>query len=320
MSSRLSAVSLFSGCGGFDIGAQAAGVEIVWANDVDEDAAAAYKAIFPDVEFVLGDVREVRSFPEADVLIGCYPCTGFSLGSRRKWHGRKSRNLLEDEDNFLFREFVRAIGQVKPRYLFVENVPGMASANDGWFLEMQCSGFRALGYKTEHVLLDSSFYGVPQRRKRIFIVGVLDGAADDRYDFPKPTHGPTAGKPILDMQSAIGIWDEWPIGEFFDYPFHGHYLTRNRKRDWSEPSYTIVADAHHVPLHPVGEPMTFVMKDQWTLNGSLNRRLSWRECAALQALPASLELPGSIKKKYRIVGNAVPPPVATALLRQMTGQ
>ena len=71
------AVSLFSGCGGFDWGVKQSGIEIIWANDIDPHAAHAYKGLFPDVKFTLGDVREVTTFPEADILIGCYPCTGF---------------------------------------------------------------------------------------------------------------------------------------------------------------------------------------------------------------------------------------------------
>jgi len=312
---RQTAVSLFSGCGGFDWGARQAGVKIIWANDIDPHAAAAYQALFPDVEFALGDVRDIEVFPEADILIGCYPCTGFSLGSRRKWHSRKKRNLTKDPDNYLFIEFLRAIKQVKPKYIFVENVPGMATAHDGWFLEAQKDGFRELGYKVVRMRLDAADFGVPQNRKRIFIVGVLDKPGALKYGFPGPTHGAEGKRPAKVLKDAIGGWDPWPEGEYFEYPFHGHYLTRNRKRGWSEPSYTIVANAHHVPLHPMGEPMSFVEKDTWKLNGDKNRRLSWRECASLQGLPGGTEPSGGLCQKYRVVGNAVPPALGKALIK-----
>lgn len=311
---KLKAVSLFSGCGGFDWGASQAGIEIVWANDIDAHAAAAYQSLFPDVEFVFGDVRDVKIFPKADVLIGCYPCTGFSVGSRRKWHNRKKRDLTTNPDNYLFLEFLRAIRQVRPKYLFVENVPGMASANDGWFLEAQKDGFKKLGYRVVHKRLDAVDFGVPQNRKRIFIVGVLDESRALRYEFPEPSHGPEGKRPIKALKDVIGGWDLWPEGEYLDYPFPGHYLTRNRKRGWSEPSYTIVANAYHIPLHPMGEPMSFVEKDTWKLNGKKNRRLSWRECAALQGLPGSTAPSGGLRKKHRVVGNAVPPALGKALL------
>ena len=97
MSKPLTAVSLFSGCGGFDWGAAQAGVKIIWANDCDPAAAAAYRSLFPAVKFHEGDIREVEEFPKADVLIGCYPCTGFSEAAKRNTpHSNKERDLREN--------------------------------------------------------------------------------------------------------------------------------------------------------------------------------------------------------------------------------
>ncbi|MFC1806050.1 DNA cytosine methyltransferase [Planctomycetota bacterium] len=310
---HLTAVSLFSGCGGFDWGATQAGVEIIWANDIDRQAAAAYRKLFPNVDFVEGDIQQVKQFPRADIMIGCYPCTGFSLGARRRWRERE-RDLSENDRNFLYREFLRALRQVQPEYLFVENVKGMASAKAGWFLQRQLDGFRRHGYDVQAVPLNTADYGVPQTRRRLFIAGVRRRTGALQYEFPKPTHGPLGTRPYLVLRDAIGDMAEWPDGEFFDYPFHGHYLTRNRKRGWQEPSYTIVADAHHVPLHPIGEPMKFVEKDRWALQGTRNRRLSWRECAAVQGLEPDAFTSGSLAAKHRVIGNAVPPAVAKALI------
>jgi DNA (cytosine-5)-methyltransferase 1 len=135
------------------------------------------------------------------------------------------------------------------------------------------------------------------------------------YVFPSPTHGPGRGLPYKTLRTAIWDLKRWPEAEYFDYPFHGHYLTRNRKRPWDEPSYTIVADPHHVPLHPMGRPMRFVAKDEWALQGDKNRRLSWRECAAIQGLPDHIFTTGTTQNKHRIIGNAVPPAVARALIK-----
>lgn len=314
MSRKLRAVSLFSGCGGFDLGARRAGVEIIWANDIDQYAATVYRRVFPGVEFVLSDVRGVKEFPEADILIGCYPCTGFSLGARRRWRGRP-RDLNANDSNHLYQEFLRALRQVRPRYLFVENVKGMVCANGGWFLERQIEGIRQLGFRVKAALLNAADYGVPQSRKRVFIVGVRIRRNWSEYSFPTPTHGPRGSKPYAVLRDTIGDMPAWPAGEFFDYPFHGHYLTRNRKRGWAEPSYTVVADAHHVPLHPSGKPMRFVGTDTWELQGRKNRRLSWRECAAIQGLPLSPFSPDCMQGNYRVIGNAVPPAVAEKLLK-----
>lgn len=314
MSNRLTAVSLFSGCGGFDWGAQQAGVEVIWANDINPHAAAAYQALFPDVEFILDDIRNINYFPNADVLIGCYPCTGFSVAARRRARSNETRDLKADHGNFLYEEFLRALAQVRPRFLFVENVRGMLSAEGGWFLRQQIEGFEEQGYEIKHELLSASDFGVPQSRKRVFIVGVRQDIEDFEYNFPDPTHGPKGTLPHKLLHDAISNMPEWPEGEYFDYRFHGHYLTRNRKRKWDELSYTIVAHAHHVPLHPMGQPMEFVEKDSWRLQGEHNRRLSWRECANIQGLPSHIAPSGSLVNKYRVIGNAVPPAFGQKLL------
>jgi DNA (cytosine-5)-methyltransferase 1 len=189
----------------------------------------------------------------------------------------------------------------------------MTSAEDGWFLRQQIRGFKRLGYTVYHKMLDAFDYGVPQNRRRIFIVGVRDVRGAMKYEFPPPAHG--RWERALTLSDSIGGWEEWPEGEFFDYPFHGHYLTRTRKRRWEEPSFAIVANVHHVPLHPMGAPMRYVEKDTWALEGTDNRRLSWRECAAIQALPPGIAPTGTLKDKHRVVGTAVPPPLARALIR-----
>ena len=310
----LTAVSLFSGCGGSDLGTIRAGVEILWANDIDPHAATAHRVLLPEVHFVEGDVRETRDLPHADILIGCYPCTGFSLGARRRWRSRR-RDLTKNDTNFLYREFLRALRLVRPKYLLVENVGGMASANAGRFLQNQLAGFRRYGYRVKKAVLNAADYGVPQARKRLFIVGVIKDETGFDYQFPEPTHGPDRDQPHSVLRNAIGEMPEWPEGEFFDYPFHGHYLTRNRKRGWDDLSYTIVAGAHHVTLHPMGKPMKFVTKDTWVLQGNKNRRLSWRECAAIQGLPDHAFESLSLKESHRVIGNAVPPAVAEAIIK-----
>lgn len=163
--------------------------------------------------------------------------------------------------------------------------------------------------------LVASNFGVAQKRKRVFIVGVREDIAEGfSYQFPKPTHGPNTGKDYFLLENALAEMDEWPEGEFSTAPFHGHYLTRNRKRGWKDLSYTIVAHADHVPLHPIGEPMKNVGKDEWKLQGEQNRRFSWRECAAIQGLPTKIEPSGNLAQKYRVIGNAVPPAFGKALL------
>jgi DNA (cytosine-5)-methyltransferase 1 len=315
-----SAVSLFSGCGGFDWGVKSAGVDIIWANDIDPHAAAAYKALFPETEFHLGDVRDIATFPEADVLIGCYPCTGFSLGSRRRNRDGADRDLKANGGNYLYEEFVRALSVVQPAVFFIENVGGMTTASDGWFFEKQLTEFRRQGYVVNHKVLDASSFGAAQTRKRLFIVGVKQELGTS-FTFPEPTHGQADDlKALASLRSALTNVKTDVDTEVFNFKFHGHYLTRNRKRPWESPSYTIVANAHHVPLHPSGEPMRRVGVDHWELQGDVNRRLSWRECAAIQGLPPQVAPSGTLLDKYRVVGNAVPPVFGKTLMEEATAQ
>ena len=269
----LTAVSIFSGCGGFDWGAAQAGVKIIWANDNNPYAAAAYRSLFPDVEFHKDDIRNIKKFPKADILIGCYPCTGFSEAAKRRAADmKKRRDLKDNEGNYLYREFLRALRQVKPKFLFVENVRGMMTASDGWFLERQLDNYRRHGYQMKMKMLMANDFGVAQQRRRIFLVGIHDSVKDFEYEFPEPTHGPDKDHPWRTLRDVLKNMAAQPDDDYFRKEFHGHYLTRNRKRRWNEMSYTIVAHASHVPLHPKGRRMVRVGKDQYELRGSTNRR------------------------------------------------
>jgi DNA (cytosine-5)-methyltransferase 1 len=311
----VTAVSLFSGCGGFDLGASRAGVQVLWANDINRHAAATYRKYFSDVEFQLGDIRAIKTsqLPEADLLIGCYPCQGFSAAAWRRWRTRSDRNLFENPDNFLFLEFVRMIPQVRPKFVFIENVRGLKSSADGWFFDAQKEALEEAGYSVFADRLNAINYGLAQSRERIFIVGVRNDV-NYEYCFPQKTHGQGHEHPYQTLRDTIGAMPLWPSDEVEDIRFHGHYLTRNRKRPWDKYSYTIVADSHHVPLHPAGEPMRFVGKDHWELQGEINRRLSWRECGVLQSFPMDFEPEGHLSAKYAQIGNAVPPRMAELIV------
>jgi len=196
----------------------------------------------------------------------------------------------------------------------------MITADNGFFLEQQRFHFRRLRYDASYARLRASDFGAAQTRERVFIVLSSYDMRPYIYEFPKPTHGAKGMLPIRTLRDVISGMPDWPQGEYCDIPFHGHYLTRNRKRRWDQPSYTIVAHAHHVPLHPMGNSMVFVEKDRWALRGSRNRRLSWRECVEIQGLPSRVCPTGSLEQKYRVIGNAVPPVFGEALIVPLVQQ
>ena len=184
----------------------------------------------------------------------------------------------------------------------------------------QITRFRMMGYKVEAQLLDARDFGVPQERKRLFFVGVRSDLGV-RYKFPAPIYKLEDSEDDLPVcptiRDAIGDLPGWPEGEFDQQPFHWYYLSRNRYRGWDDRSRTIVASSRHAPLHPSSPPLRRIHTDKWEFaDDRLARRMSYREAAALQGFD-NLRFPDThgLASKYRVVGNAVPPPVFEAVAR-----
>lgn len=308
----MKAVSLFTGCGGSDTGVRAAGFEVVMANDILPYARDTYQANHPGTDFVLGDVGKIQNFPAAELLVGCYPCQGFSQGGVRQ----ASRGI-----NQLYLEFARALHAIKPKAFVVENVSGMVRRNYAHLLEDQFRVFTEAGYDVKAEVLNAADYGVPQERKRIFIVGVRQDL-HQAYNFPEPTHGEARANPKVTIRDAIGHMDEWPEGEFYAREFHWYYLSRDRRRGWDEVSKTIVANPRHVPLHPMSPKLIKKEHNVWEFEtDGRARRFSYREAARLQGFGEDFVFPdtpaGSLDMRYKVVGNAVPPPLFEAVVKAL---
>jgi DNA (cytosine-5)-methyltransferase 1 len=306
------AVSLFSGCGGSDAGVIAAGFDVVMANDVLPYAKQVYEANHPATDYRLGDVSKIESFPDAELLVGCYPCQGFSQGGVRE----PSRKI-----NKLYLEFARALNAIKPKAFIVENVSGMVRANYEHLLKDQVKIFRQAGYKVATSVLNAADFGVPQERKRIFIVGIRRDIGI-QYKFPKPTHGMGLEAPHVSIRDAISDMPEWPAGEFYEREFHWYYMSRDRRRGWDEPSKTIVANPRHMPLHPMSPVLEKLEHNVWRFaTEGRARRFSFREAARLQGFAKHMAFPetdrASLLMKYTVVGNAVPPPLFHAVARAL---
>ncbi|UVW53428.1 DNA (cytosine-5-)-methyltransferase [Klebsiella variicola] len=301
-------VSLFSGCGGSDAGVLRAGFDVLMANDILPYARDVYLANHPETDYVLGDVSAIESFPSADMLVGCYPCQGFSQGGVRK---------ADRKINTLYLEFARALRIVKPKAFIVENVSGMVRKNFEHLLKDQFKVFEEAGYRVKSQILNASHFGVAQDRKRIFIVGIHETFGVD-FSFPTATHGEGLKK-VNTIRDAIGDLPEWPVGEFYDADFHWYYLSRNRRQDWEQISKTIVANPRHMPLHPISPTLEKLGPDKWQFTSNDRaRRFSFREAAYLQGF-GNLVFPeterASMNMKYTVVGNAVPPPLFEAVAR-----
>ena len=167
--------SLFTGVGGIDLGLERSGHTIVWQVERDKQARSILRKHWPDTP-IYDDVQTVGGtdggagrtiLEDVDVICGGFPCQDLSVaGNRRGLAGEKSQ---------LWHEFHRILEELRPKYCLVENVPGLLSSNQGRDMEVVLKGLEGLGYQWQYRVLNSQYFGVPQRRRRVFIVGYLGG-------------------------------------------------------------------------------------------------------------------------------------------------
>lgn len=301
---KFTVVSLFSGAGGLDLGFKQAGFELVWANDIDSDCVATYKKNIGD-EIVYGDVSEIEEseIPDCDVVIGGFPCQGFSVANTK-------RSVL-DERNTLYLQYVRILRAKKPKVFLAENVKGILSLGKGAVIDAIVEDFSEAGYNVTYKLLNAADYGVPQTRERVIIVGVRKDLNCD-YKFPEPSHnkdGDNGKKPWVTVKEALENIpdpdgpdaDSVPNNEYSKYKISVKNFTGHRLTDPERPSPTILARGNG------GGGVCAIPH----YNG--NRRMSVRESASVQSFPLDFEFIGARGSTYRQVGNAVPVLLARSL-------
>jgi DNA (cytosine-5)-methyltransferase 1 len=305
---RVRTISLFSGCGGSDLALKRLGYDVVWANDIVQVACDTYSDNLGPV-IKCGDIAEYSQFPRADFLVGCYPCQGFTQGGRRE---------SGDSINYLYRQFDRVLRIVRPKAFVVENVNGMAYGENRQLLDNQIYRYRTAGYRVKWQVLNAQHYGVAQMRRRVFIVGIRSDV-DFEYQFPAAVYGAETKRVPVSQKDVLEGMPDWPAGEFNEEPFHWYYLSRKRRHDWNEPSPCIVGHWRHVPLHPMSPPLKRIHTDKWVFSREGRaRRLAYRECAALQGFPRSFVWRrGSVRERFQMIGNAVPPPLFEAVVRNL---
>ena len=304
------AISLFSGCGGSDLALKDLGFQMMWANDLSEVACKTYEDNLGPVA-KQGDIADFSQFPSAQFMVGCYPCQGFTQGGRRK---------SGDSINFLYQQFDRVLRIVLPKAFVVENVNGMAYGENRTLLNNQLTRYRSAGYRVGWQVLDARNYGVAQQRRRVFIVGVRSDI-DFEYKFPHAQTGADSGIPFVTQGDVLKGMPEWPVGDFNEEAFHWYYLSRNRRHDWDEPSPCVVGHWRHVPLHPMSPPLRRIHTDKWVFAAAGKaRRFAYKECAALQGFPRTFQWQrGSIRDRFQMIGNAVPPPLFRAVVAPLRG-
>lgn len=295
-SNRMDIVSLFSGAGGLDLGMLQSGNNIIWANDIDADAVQTYRMNI-GMHIVHDDIKnvDVDEIPDCDVVIGGFPCQGFSLANLRRG--------VDDERNQLYRFFCNVVARKHPRYFIAENVKGILSIGGGEVIKYILESFENLGYYVHLHKVNMADYGVPQMRQRVIIVGERQDLYENvKFKFPEPTH---SGKGILEpwvsIEQAISHYpdpdttNEIPNHIYSEYKVVYRNFTAHRQTDPHKPSPTILARGN-------GKGGVCAIPHY---NG--NRRLTVRESAAVQTFPDNFVFYGSKTSCYRQIGNAVPP-------------
>lgn len=294
MSKELKIGSLFCGAGGFDLGFINAGHKIIWAIDNDPDCIETYQKNIGS-HASLEDVTTVdfSKLKKVDLIIGGFPCQGFSMANKHR--------TLDDQRNLLYKQFVRAVREIKPEHFLAENVRGILSLEKGEAIKQIVKDFEKVGYNVEYKVFNASDFDVPQNRIRVLIWGIRRDLSFFR-DWPKETskiQKKTVGdalKNIPEPDSKHNLKNH--IGS--KYKITNRDFVGCRTTDPNKPSPTIIAR---------GNGKGGVNAIQHPKN---HRRMTVREQALIQTFPINFEFFGSMSSCYRQIGNAVPVKLAEA--------
>jgi DNA (cytosine-5)-methyltransferase 1 len=310
-------VDLFSGCGGLSLGFDSAGYKNVFSLEYNPEIATTYNKNFPNHNLIVKDITELDRSEilnlvggtNVDIVIGGPPCQGFSMA------GNIGRRFVDDERNYLFKEFVRFVDIIRPKAFLFENVARIERHNNGETLEEILSAFSELGYHCNYKVILSSDYGVPQHRRRLFIIGHMN----QFIDFPTPENIKKS------VEEAIGDLPILKSGEDSNIPNHTamkhsddmlnkmSYITDGgNRKDIPEEIRPKSGDARKYIRYKSSEPSFCITGDmRKVFHYNQNRALSVRELARLQTFPDSFIFHStSTIVNQQMIGNAVPPLLA----------
>jgi len=303
---KLKVASLFCGCGGTDVGLlggfdflgkyyNSNSMEIVYANDIDDNACKIFKENFgitPDNR----DIREVKTeeIPEFDILTGGFPCQSFSIVAQNP-----KRLGVKDERGKLFFEMCRILRERQPKCFIAENVKGILTANKKSAFPLILKEFEESGYDVQYQILNSADYGVPQKRERVIIVGFRKDL-NITFSFPEAEIEDetkyTPLKTVIEKRvDEKYFFSERAVAGMMK---KRESMNKGRAQDINKPCNTVGAHLAKVSLNST---------DPVLMEGERYRRFTPREVARIQSFPDDFELVGSEAAQYRALGNAIPP-------------
>lgn len=317
-------MDLFAGAGGMSLGFDNAGFKNLLAVEFNKDFAETYKKNFPRHNLIVDDIKNVTEKQiydiikneKVDVIIGGPPCQGFSIA------GNIGRNFIDDDRNRLFKEFVRFVKIIKPRVFVLENVAAMERHNKGKTIKEIVSSFKEIGYDIKYKVLNAVNYGVPQERRRIFIVGTL---GENNFEYPQEINK------TVTVKDAIDDLPKLENGETSEIPNHtamkhsaqmlekmSYVSDGGNRNDIPESLRPKSGDSRKYIRYNSKKPSFCVTGDMRKIfHYSQNRALTCRELARLQTFPDSFVFLGNTGKVQQQIGNAVPVLLASKIALQV---
>lgn len=303
--------SLFAGIGGIDLAFQQAGFEIVWANEIDEDACKTYRYNFPNTVLTECDIRKINAddIPNFDILTAGFPCQSFSVCGNRKG--------FADERGNLFFEIMRIADAKQPKIIFLENVANLTEHNNGKTFNRIHNELSDRDYYIRYLIADACNYGIPQHRTRTYIVAFKDYDKCTGFRFPEEQplkkhifdiidHSVKADDKLYLLENSAqyqkikaAMTDENQIYRFSDYGIQ-------KSKDGI--SFTLKANMgtwyNRVPI----------IKDNFGI-----RTITPKECLALQGFSKSFDFPDiPIKSMYKQCGNTVVVSLVNSIAKQIS--
>lgn len=316
-----SVVSLFSGCGGADMGTVGGFIfnqkvyannpcKLIYACDIDKKATETYQENFTSDKVVCGDICEIASdeIPECDIITGGFPCQSFSTVNPTK-------DPFDDRAN-LYKQMARIVKDKQPKVFVAENVKGMMTLHNGAIFKKVIEAFENAGYKTFHSLVNAADYGVPQKRERVLIVGIRNDIwkAKGDYSFPTPTNSGnwvplSVAVPELEINEQKYYFSEKAVQGMKNAK---NNMKRGLAQSLDEPCLTVTSHLAKVSINS-RDPVLLVDPAK-----ELYRRFTPREAARIQSFPDTFRFVGSEATAYRQIGNAIPPVLFWHITKSIT--
>lgn len=310
-------LSLFSGCGGLDLGFEKAGFDIPIANEFDKNIWKTFEINHPQTKLLKEDIRRIdaKTLPnDIDGIIGGPPC--------QSWSEAGSLKGIEDDRGKLFFEYIRILKSVQPKFFLAENVSGMLADRYSEAVKNILKMFEECGYDVSLTLVNAKDYGVAQERKRVFYIGFRKDL-NIKFDFPKGSTEDDKNKITLrdiiwDLQdSAVPAGEKNQHNpnainnnEYFIGSYSPIFMSRNRVKSWDEQAFTVQASGRQCQIHPQAPKMIKVDKNDCRFvegKENLYRRMTIREVARVQGFPDTFKFVyNNTNDAYKMIGNAVP--------------